>query len=287
MSAVLDLTTPGAAYEFQYNVSSEETNLDIEQKLARLVNSSNLGITAEVRSDGKGSSALALTSTQTGLSENETALFTISPDASPGSMESMKILGIDRIAEEAHNSSFTLNGNTRSSLSNTFSINNVFELTLKGITGGKATTIGFKANTDAIADNIQTLVDAYNHILTTSDPYADTETSGGKRLTHDIASVSRSQQASLEYIGLMVADDGSISIDRDILSNAVEPNRADQTFQTLADFRDALGKKAENISVDPMNYVNKVVVAYKNPGHNFATPYVSSIYSGMMMDRYA
>ena len=50
-----DLTTPGAAYEFQYNVSSEETNLDIEQKLARLVNSSNLGITAEVRADGKGS----------------------------------------------------------------------------------------------------------------------------------------------------------------------------------------------------------------------------------------
>ena len=281
-----DLNTTSGAYEFQYNVSSEETNLDIEQKLARLVNSSSLGITAEIRSDGKGSSALALTSIQTGLSENEKALFTISPDASAGSVESMKILGIDQIAEEAHNSSFTLNGNVHSSLSNTFSINNAFELTLKGTTGEKATQIGFKANTDAIADNIQTLVDAYNHILTTSDPYADTERSGGRRLTKDIASVSRSQQASLQYIGLMVADDGSISIDRDILSNAVEPNRADQTFQTLADFRDALGKKAENIAVDPMNYVNKIVVAYKNPGHNFATPYVSSIYSGMMMDRY-
>ena len=282
-----DLTTPSAAYEFQYNVNADETNLDIQQKLARLVNSSNLGITAEILSNGKGSSALKLTSTQTGLSENETELFTISPDASPGSMESMKILGIDQIAEEAHNSSFTLNGNAHSSLSNTFSINNAFELTLKGTTGDRTAKIGFKANTDAIADNIQTLVDAYNHILTTSDPYVDTETSGSKRLTRDIASVSRSQQASLEYIGLMVADDGSISIDRDILSNAVEPNRAEQTFQTLSDFRDALGKKAENISVDPMNYVNKIVVAYKNPGHNFATPYVSSIYSGMMMDRYA
>lgn len=282
-----DLTTPSAAYEFQYNVNADETNLDIQQKLARLVNSSNLGITAEILSNGKGSSALKLTSTQTGLSENETALFTISPDASPGSMESMKILGIDQIAEEAHNSSFTLNGNAHSSLSNTFSINNAFELTLKGTTGDRTAKIGFKANTDAIADNIQTLVDAYNHILTTSDPYVDTETSGSKRLTRDIASVSRSQQASLEYIGLMVADDGSISIDRDILSNAAEPNRAEQTFQTLSDFRDALGKKAENISVDPMNYVNKIVVAYKNPGHNFATPYVSSIYSGMMMDRYA
>ena len=35
-----------------------------------------------------------------------------------------------------------------------------------------------------------------------------------------------------------------------------------------------------------MNYVNKVVVAYKNPGHNFATPYITSIYSGMMLDNY-
>lgn len=282
-----DLTTSSAAYEFQYNVNSEETNRGIMEKLARLVNTSDLGITAEIRADGKGSSALTLISVQTGLSENETALFTISPDASAGSVESMKTLGIDRITEPARNSSFTLNGKEHTSLSNTFSINSAFELTLKSTTDKEAATIGFKANTDAIADNIQTLVDAYNQILTTSDPYGDTESIGGRRLTADIASVARSQQASLQYIGLMVGDDGSIHIDRDILSNAVEPNRADQTFQTLADFRDALGKKAENIAVDPMNYVNKVVVAYKNPGHNFATPYVSSIYSGMMMDRYA
>jgi len=45
-------------------------------------------------------------------------------------------------------------------------------------------------------------------------------------------------------------------------------------------------KEAENISINPMNYVNKIVVAYKNPGHNFATPYITSIYSGMMLDKY-
>ena len=38
--------------------------------------------------------------------------------------------------------------------------------------------------------------------------------------------------------------------------------------------------------MNPMNYVNTVVVAYKNPGHNFATPYITSIYSGMMLDNY-
>jgi len=34
-----------------------------------------------------------------------------------------------------------------------------------------------------------------------------------------------------------------------------------------------------------MNYDNKIVVAYKNPGHNFATPYITSIYSGMMLEQ--
>ena len=52
-----DLNTPGAAYEFQYNINSDETNLDVLDKLARLVNSSSLGITAEILSDGNGSSA--------------------------------------------------------------------------------------------------------------------------------------------------------------------------------------------------------------------------------------
>jgi flagellar hook-associated protein 2 len=281
-----DLNTNTAAYEFQYNVSDDETNLDIIKKLARLVNTSNLGITADVLSDGKGSSALALTSVQTGLSSNEDSLFSIAPDASSGSIEAMDILGINQVTQQAHNSSFLLNGTEHESLSNTFTINNVFELTLSDTTGDSAATIGFKANTDAIADNIQTLVDAFNNILSTAQNYADTNISAGNKLHRDMASLSHNQQTSLDEIGLMVSEDGSISIDKDILSQAVTPERAESTFDTLSRFRDSIGEKAQNISVNPMNYVNKVVVAYKNPGHNFATPYISSIYSGMILDSY-
>ena len=35
-----------------------------------------------------------------------------------------------------------------------------------------------------------------------------------------------------------------------------------------------------------MKYVEKVLVTYKNPGKTFVTPYITSIYSGMMMDEY-
>ena len=280
-----DLNTGSGSYEFQYNVSLKENNRDILTKFAGLVNSSNLGITAELRSDGNGSSALALTSLQTGLSENETSLFTIAPNASAASIEAMDVLGINQITEPAHNSSFTINGAEHSSYSNTFSINNAFELTLKK-PSTEPVTIGFKPNTDAIADNIQTLVDAYNSILSTAHSLSDSNVSAGNHLFNDMVSVSRSQQGSLQYIGLMSSEDGTLHIDKDILAQAVTPERAPQTFETLSKFRDSIGHKAESVAINPMNYVNKVVVAYKNPGHNFATPYISSIYSGMMLDEY-
>jgi flagellar hook-associated protein 2 len=306
-----DLVTTSAAYEFQYNVSEGETNLAIMTKLARLINSSSLGITAEILSDRAGSSALSLTSVQTGLSSSEDSLFSISSDGSSGSTEAMGLLGINQVAQPAHNSRFLINGTQHESLSNTFMVNNEFELRLKETTGEETATIGFKPNTDAIADNIQTLVDAYNDTLytagTRSDGAADASlscdvsdiTAGNpdsdepsetaipnSRLYRDMASLSRSQKLSLEKIGLLVHDDASISIDREILAAAVTPERAGDTFETLSSFRDAIGDKAQSISVNPMHYVNKVVVAYKNPGHNFATPYISSLYSGMLLDEY-
>ncbi|MDD6504677.1 MAG: flagellar filament capping protein FliD, partial [Lachnospiraceae bacterium] len=150
------------------------------------------------------------------------------------------------------------------------------------------TTISFKANTDAIADNIQTLVDAYNGILEIAGQYSDDSESGaqGRRLAGDMSSVSLSRKTSLEEIGLMVAEDGSLSIDKEILADAVTDERAEDTFRRLAEFKDAVGTKASSAAIDPMRYVNKVVVEYKNPGKNFSAPYISSIYSGMMLDSY-
>ena len=60
---------------------------------------------------------------------------------------------------------------------------------------------------------------------------------------------------------------------------------AEGAFEVLNRFKEALGVRANKASIDPMNYVDKVVVAYKNPGKSFGAPYISSMYSGMMMDQ--
>lgn len=283
-----DLNTNMNSYEFQFNVNLGETNRDTLNKLANLVNNSNLGIIARVLDGDDGTSALELTSKQTGLSENEESLFSIVPQPTQESITAINVLGINNISKPASNSSFTLNDAEHSSLSNTFTINNTFELTLKNAnTDSAATHIGFKTNTDTVADNIQTLVNAYNNILSLAENYSNSGASAGNKLLNDMSTVSKQRQGELEYIGLMVDKDGSISLDKNILSGALSTERAESTFDTLREFKNAIGNKADDAAINPMNYVNKIVVAYKNPGHNFNTPYITSIYSGLMLDNYA
>ena len=104
------------------------------------------------------------------------------------------------------------------------------------------------------------------------------------KLLRDVTSVAKSYHNELESVGLNLQKNGIISVDKNLLTDAVTAPDAKDCFELLNDFKDSLSDKAGDVSVDPMNYVKKIIVTYKNPGHNFATPYISSIYSGMMMD---
>ena len=167
-----DLETTSAAYEFQFNVTSSDTNYDVQKKLADLVSNAGINLQGSVIEDEQGRSALKIESASTGRNQNEDFLFNITPQGNRNSMTAINVLGIDHISQPSQNAEFLLNGKERSSFTNTFSINNAFELTLHGISEeGNPSTIGFKANIDAIADNIQTLVDSYNGVIQTADKY--------------------------------------------------------------------------------------------------------------------
>lgn len=282
-----DLNTNTTSYEFQFNVNDDDTNEEVLNKLRKLINNANIGLQAELVSDSRGTSkALQIESRQTGLSEGEKSLFQIVPSHDKGSLEAMDLLGIDAITSPAENSSFLLNGTRHSSYSNTFTVNNMFSVTLNGVSRpGHAASVGFKPHADAVADNIETLVAAYNGIVNTANRYADTQESSGNLLS-DVGKIAKHFSSDFSKIGLTVEKDSSLSIDRKALTDAISNGNMSHTFEVLNKFRDALGRKADQASINPMNYVNKVIVAYKhpNPNKNFAAPYISSMYSGMMLD---
>ncbi len=279
-----NLTTNYSSYEFQCNVATSDTNQKVQEKLARLVNNSNVGLNATILENERGQKALSISSIQTGLSDNERFLFEIMPTPDSDSIRAIRALGIDHVTQTASNSSFLLNGVEHTSLSNTFTVNNAFELTLrKPSPEGQPAKIGFKPNAEAIADNVQSLVDVYNNIIKLSHDYRGTQQSSNK-LLNDMSSVAKHYYNELEAIGIQLREDGSLTIDRSLLTDAVSAPDAEESFATLNAFKDGLNRRAAAASIDPMHYVNKLLVAYKRPDHNFATPYITSIYSGMMLD---
>lgn len=281
-----DLNTTTASYEFRFTVNPDDTNRSILEKLSKLFRTTNIDLTAEVVSDGNGRSALRTESKQAGRKGSKGDLFQISPDGSSSSIAAINALGINHVTTEARDASFLLNGVPHTSYSNAFTINNTFELRLKGISpDGKPAHIGYKTNADAVADNIQTLIDAYNRMVMTANKYL-TSQQDGARLLSDIGGVATHYQDEFESLGLKVSENKAIAVDRALLTEAVSSPNRKESFSTLNHFKDSLYSKAEKVSVDPMNYVNKIMVAYKNPGRNFATPYITSLYSGMMLDSY-
>lgn len=285
-SYCFDLNTELNSYEFQYTVGTNDTNLKVQEKLARLINSSGTGIKAAICTNSTGQRALRLESKRTGLAANQRFLFEILPAPDPASIRAMNVLGIDRTTQQAQNSSFLLNGTEHASHSNTFTIDNAFQLTLNGQShNGTAAQIGFKTNADAVADNVQALVNVYNNLIQLGHNYAATQETD--KLLRDASALTRPYYNEFESYGLQIRDDGKISVDHNLLADTVSSHDAAECFSTLNHFKDDLDKMASNTAVNPFRYASKVLIAYKNPTkHYFPSPYITSVYSGMMMDHF-
>ena len=279
-SYTFDLATNSHSYEFQFNVSGRDTNRDVQAKISRLINTSDVGLTAQVV-DNRDLSALRITSRQTGLAESEDYLFNIS---SGTSWNELQTLGIDKITSPAESSTFTLNGQEHHSLSNTFTINKAFELELRGTTpDDRPARIGFKANTEAIADSVEELLTSYNGFIAVGQKYSSSK--GNNQLLNEVRGIGRAFAAELDSVGVYPEMDGTLSLDREKIASAVTGPEMDKAFTSLNKFKEALSREANKTSVNPLNYVDKVTVEYKNPGKNFSAPYAQSVYSGLLVDR--
>jgi flagellar hook-associated protein 2 len=275
-----DLDTPNNSYEFQFNVNPGDNNYDVQSKISRLINQSDVGLTAEIMMNDQGESALRISSKQTGLAEGEDSVFRIQSGAS---WNEVNTLGIAHITSPATNSVFLLNGTEHTSLSNTFTIDRSFELTLHQPSDGEVVHIGYKANTDTMADGINDMLQAYNGMVAIGQKYASTH--GNHHLLSEVTAIAHGLSSELEDVGITADDNDMLSLDRTTLADAISGEDASTHYQTLNRFKSALSREVYRTSINPMEYVDKVIVAYKNPGRNFVAPYAPSAYAGMLVDR--
>ena len=279
-----DLSINDVIYEFQFKVDNSETTNNIQNKIARLINRSNIGLTANIKEDSLGNTAINIESESTGINGTTPVIFSIKSDDANNQLL-IDTLGLDRVTQYPSNAIFDVDGNERSSMSNSITINKAYDVKLSKVTE-EPVTISLKADADSIVESLNELVAGYNNLISVTNDENNNHFQGTEKLQNEIASIACSYKNQLADSGLSLNKDGTISADKEVIINADNKDALSHIYESLNSFKNSIKEKAEDIALNPMDYVNNKIIAYKNPLRSFPDPYNLSAYTGMMFNGY-
>lgn len=283
-----DILTNKLDYELQFNVNENETNKSLQSKLSRLINNSDIGITAKVISKN-GKSALRLTSDAIGLPVHDDCHFRITEENTSYNTGISDYLDLDNRVKDSTNAVYTINGAEGSSYTNTLDIDGAYNITLhpenatKNKSLSKTANIGLYPDSESLSYNIESFVDGYNSFLKGLIPTEDTASddsmipadAANRLLTNDMNKFLKYHKNRLAQYGISINENASLAYTKP--ESMAEPG-------ALKNFGQQVLKKLNTISIDPMEYVERKICAYKNPSTNYINPYTTSTYTGMLFN---
>jgi flagellar hook-associated protein 2 len=277
------LDTINTAAHFNLSVSISDSNIDIQSKIADSINSRNLGVNASVISDGNNNSAIEIASTETGRPKTDDGLYF--SFASDGGYDIVSDLGLNNVATEPNNSSFIINGETHAAATNNISVNQVITLDFHSVSD-KPVTIQFAPDLDSVMNQVDSFVDAYNNLVDLSDSAAESKI-GRRNLFNDISAIVEKHKSELESAGLTISEDNHMVKEESLLIQSVKNGEFAELFNDISSFKDDISLATDRLTLDPMAYINRLIVTYPDTRHNQGTSYNQSVYSGMIYNNYA
>ncbi len=281
-----DVSINNMNYEFQFNINEGETNRELQDKLSRLINNSNVGLKSFVDKTPEGS-VFTLETTLTGIEDDRQLLFEISDDNTSKSAGAVNYLGLDKVSQLPDNAKFYLNDEPHVSYTNHFTVAKTYELTLNKAQEyeDEPITIGLKPDTDSMSENVAKFAMGYNRFIQSTQEFRESQPKTGY-LLNEMARISNVYGRDLRNVGISFDEKGYMVVDDEKLSENISSTDALESFSGVRKFTNSVLNQANRVTLNPMNYVKKTIVAYKNPGKEFMTPYITSQYSGMMFNGY-
>ena len=286
-----DILTSKLHYELQFTVNEGETHKELQSKLARLINNSDLGVHAGVV-ENNGRSALEITSDATGMPYQGVSHFTVTDESTSYTNGIVNYLGLNGSIKNPTNAVYTINGKEQSSYSNTINAFGAYHITLHPEEAAKPREGAYPKNTvdvgrakislyadaESLSNNIETFVDGYNHfvndVLSEDGEESGSEgTSMTRLLSNDMHKFLRFHRNDLEKYGISINEDSTLEYSK-------AEGIADPT--ALKGFGSHVLRKLNSIAIDPMEYVDRRICAYSNPSTHYINPYMTSIYTGML-----
>lgn len=274
-------------YSFQFNVSNGSTNLELQKKLGDFINKTSIGLrTRIVRDSETGESRLDLIAVTSGASDKEASFrpadVRFPSDASHGIITHF---GLDQISMSPVNTCFTVNGIPKEVRGRSYLYHDAMVLSINDTTTD-AVTIKKVTNHESVNEKLYAFVSKYNSIFDYVQKQQP-DNHQAKKLLYELGSTMRRFSSELEPCGLFVSKDGTVLVDDRKLTAAASSGLIERLFSEESLFSETLIKKFSDISLNPMDYLNKTVVTYPNiTAKKTLNPYVSSIYCGLLYNNY-
>ena len=127
--------------------------------------------------------------------------------------------------------------------------------------------------------------DAYNQLVTLSEESEPTSI-GSRNLYHDISGIVTRHEDQLASIGITVGEDHRMQFDSE-LANGVSYDTLNTLFGDNSSLRADIGKAVNRLTLDPLAYIDRLIVTYPNAKEKQTATYTQSVYSGLMYNNYA
>ena len=242
--------------QFNISVSEDDTNIEVQNRVAEAVNNRDIGINASIVRDGA-TSAIMLSSAETGASAASSGLHFSLKDEN-GGQGIVDTLGLSNVKQRPQNSEFTINGEAHSSTSNHISIN-----------------------------QIENFVDAYNKLVGLAEKEGPVNI-GSRSLLKDVSGMIKKHTDSLEKAGIHVDETGRLHMPDIDETNLFKEEKLAELFRDNSEFRKDINTATDRLTLDPIAYINKLIVTYPNKEDKTAgATYTQSLYSGLMYNNYA
>lgn len=275
------IRTGGHTFNFNIRVNPEDTDEQIQSRLASFINRADTGVEASAVSRA-GRSTLTLTASEEGTESAEDGLKFSITDIEGSSL--INALGLDSVTKLPGDAVFSINNQEKTSSSNSISVNRMVEIDLKKISSNPV-TITFRPDADSIVETMKDFADSYNDLVDAAKANESSQR-GARRLLREVESVTSRYHSALEAAGLDTDDQGYMVTDASLLMQSAVDGSIKDLFSGLSEFQRELVEKTGDISMDPMNYVDKTVVTYPDPKRVYPNPYMPSMYTGMLYNQY-
>ena len=266
-------------YAFQLNVHKGDTNQQIQRNIANSINEHNIGVRANIRNQRvNGTSALVLRSEAVGLPQEGELFFHFNDTYLDNDISSA--LGVDQVEIKPANAQFYINDSFHTSISNRISLNQSMDLDLLSASS-EPVNVHLVLDDEKVSDKLKDFTDSYNQLIDIARSGASQR--GATKLFRDISSITRRHSESLTAAGLDVDENGYLHITKEVDSSEIQKLFNDD----LSDFHRDIKRTTDNMTLNPLNYIDKVVVTYPNTQGTYPNPYNPSRYSGLLFNDYA